>query len=119
MRVTQQALGRHVVGRAEHPARRRESAARVSIEVDDRRLFGQAEVQQLHDAALADEDVGGLHVAMHDALFVCGVEGIGDLDGEVDHFNRRQSGARAARCFNVSPRSISIAMNGCPSNSST
>ena len=39
-----------------------------------------AEIEQL-DAGLGDQDVGGLEVAMGDALFVCGVEGIADLRG--------------------------------------
>ena len=35
-------------------------------------------------AALGDENIGGLHVAMHDAFAVCGVERVGDLNGEVE-----------------------------------
>ncbi len=118
-RVAEQALRRHVVGRAEDAAGRGEAAARFLIEVDDRRLFGQAEVEQLHDAALGDEDVGGLHVAMNDALLVRRVERIGDLDGEVDHFDGRSAARRSYAAFSVSPRSSSMAMKGRPSNSST
>ena len=44
--------------------------------------LGQAEVENLGVAALGDEDVRGLDVAMDDSLGVRGVEGVGDLDGE-------------------------------------
>ena len=40
--------------------------------------FGQTEVEDLGVSALGDEDVGGLNVAMDDALGMCGVEAVGD-----------------------------------------
>ena len=44
-----------------------------------RRRLRQAEVEHLDDAVGRDLDVGGLEVAMDDALLVRGVERIGDL----------------------------------------
>ena len=44
--------------------------------------LGQAEVENFCVAALRDENVGGLDVAMNDALAVGGVESVGDVDGE-------------------------------------
>ena len=92
-RVAEQPFRRHVVGRPEDAAGRGEAAARFLIEVGDRRLFGESEVEQLHDAALGDEDIGGLHVTMNDTLLVRRVERIGDLDGNVNHFEGAQPSA--------------------------
>ena len=39
----------------------------------------QSEVQHLHRAIVADLDVGGLQIAMDDALLVRGLERLGDL----------------------------------------
>ena len=47
--------------------------------------LGEAEVHDLHVAPLRQEDVRGLDVAMHDALRVRGVKGVGDLDTEIDN----------------------------------
>ena len=46
--------------------------------------LGQAEIENLCLIALSDENVGGLDVAVNDAFGVSGIEGIGDLDGEVE-----------------------------------
>ena len=49
---------------------------------DARGDLGEAEVENLGVAARGDEDVGGLDVAVDDALGVGGVEGVGDFDGQ-------------------------------------
>ena len=46
------------------------------------RDFGEAEVQNFGVTPLGDKEVGGLDVAMDNALGVCGVEAVGDFDGE-------------------------------------
>ena len=46
--------------------------------------FGEAEIEDFGVAALGDEDVGGLDVAMDDAFAVGGVERVGDLNGEIE-----------------------------------
>jgi hypothetical protein len=46
--------------------------------------FGEAEIQNFGVAALGDENVGGLDVAMNDAFAVGGVERVGNLDGEIE-----------------------------------
>src|SRR5262249_4727410 len=43
--------------------------------------LGEAEVENFRIATRSDEDVGGLDVAMDDALRVSGGEGVYDLDG--------------------------------------
>ena len=64
-------------------------AARVGIfEAPDGRSvvnnFGQAEIENLGVAALGDENVRWLDVAVDDALFVRGLERVGDFDGEIE-----------------------------------
>jgi len=49
-----------------------------------KRHFGEPEVEQLGLAARGDENVGRLDVTMNDALGVRGVEGVGDLNAEVE-----------------------------------
>ncbi len=46
--------------------------------------LGEAEVEDLGAPAGGDEDVGGLDVAVNDAFTVGGVEGVGDLNGDVE-----------------------------------
>ena len=46
------------------------------------RYLGQSEVQNLGVAAFGDKDVGGLDVAVHDALGVGGIKSVSDLDGQ-------------------------------------
>ena len=47
-----------------------------------RHHFCQSEVENLGVAALSDENVGWLDVAVDDAFGVSGVERVGDLDGQ-------------------------------------
>ena len=56
----------------------------------DLRQLGQAEVEDLRLAALGDEDVGGLDVAVDDALRVRGVEGVCNLDPEIERDFERE-----------------------------
>ncbi len=44
-------------------------------------MLGEAEVENLYDSRGSDFDVGGLEVAMDDAFFVGGIQGVGDLRG--------------------------------------
>ena len=41
--------------------------------------FGETEVQHFHDAVRPDLDVGGLQIAMDDALLVSGFQRFGDF----------------------------------------
>ena len=46
--------------------------------------LGQAEVQYFGLTSLGDEDVGRLDIAMNDARTVRGIQGISDLDGQIE-----------------------------------
>ena len=46
--------------------------------------LGQTKIQILRPATLGHENVRGLDVAMDDALRLCRIQGIGDLDCEVE-----------------------------------
>ncbi len=61
-----------------------------------RRELGQAEIENLGLAALRDEDVGRLDVAMYDPAGVCRVERVGDLDGDIEQLVDFERAAR--RC---------------------
>lgn len=50
----------------------------------------EPEVEDLGVAALRDEDVGGLDIAMNDALAVRRVERVGDLHAQIADLTRRQ-----------------------------
>ena len=71
------------VGRG-HQARvrAREVEARLAGPVTEE--LGDAEVEQLGPPLAVHEDVGRLQVAMDDEVLVCGVDGLTDLDEEVD-----------------------------------
>ncbi len=56
--------------------------------------LGKAKIENFDGATLGDENVGGLDVAVDDAFFVGGVEGIGELDADVDGARNRQGTER-------------------------
>ena len=68
-------LGRHVLQRAHDEPRAREPGL-------GRRDVGDAEVEDLHLPVPEHEDVGGLHVAVDDALLVRELQPVADLDHE-------------------------------------
>ena len=49
------------------------------------RHLRQPEIENLRLTPIRDEDVRGLDVPVDDALRVCGVERIGDLDAQIEH----------------------------------
>jgi hypothetical protein len=53
--------------------------------------FGQAEIQHLDLASLIQADVGRLDIPVHDPAAVSGVQGIGDLDGQINDLRDRQA----------------------------
>ena len=57
-------------------------------------LLGQTEIQNLGVAAIGDENVRGLDVAVDDALLVRGVKRIGNFDGEIEEQSRDHAGGR-------------------------
>ena len=85
-------LGGHVRDRADRRAGAREvrlghggrHGAVARAGADGLRALGQAEVEELRLAAPGHEDVGGLDVPVHDAAGVRGLEGVGDLDAEIE-----------------------------------
>ncbi len=48
--------------------------------------LGEAEVEDTRAGVVADDDVGGFEVAVHDASGVRGAKGVSDLDGEAQRF---------------------------------
>ena len=107
----------HVRGRAENHARRvvaggdrrriRQAAA-TRAPVGSMRLR-EAEVEHLHRAVGADLDVGGLQIAMNDALLVRGFERVRDLPRDRQRFGeRRPRRARDASASRSSPSTSSI-----------
>ena len=59
--------------------------------------LGEAEVENLHGAVGPDLDVGGLEVAMDDALFVGRFQGVGDLSRDRQRLRDRHAPARDDR----------------------
>ena len=99
-------FGRHVGDRAEGRSRAGEMlliggerlgfAAAIWLDENRASNFGQSEVENLGVAASGHEDVGGLDVAMHDALGVRRIERVGDLNAKVEEGVGFQGPARHA-----------------------
>src|SRR5580704_2214745 len=49
-----------------------------------RNQFGQAEVENFDRAAIGDENIPGLDVAVNDVFFVSGVESVSELNADFD-----------------------------------
>ena len=64
--------------------------------------LGQAKSRIFCVAAIGDEEIGGLDVAMDDAFGVGGIEGIGDADGESSVSIDWQPACPWITCFSVS-----------------
>src|SRR4051812_3873839 len=62
--------------------------------------FGKTEVQNLRLASLRHKDVCWLNVAVDDSLGVRGIEGVGNLDGQLSRVSSF-SGLPAMRCRSV------------------
>ena len=82
-------------------------------------MLCQAEVEQLHQSAVGEEDVARRDVAMDDALVVRRGQRVGDLRGDVDDLVERQRARGRAGTSGSVPASSSIAMKRLPSPSST
>ncbi len=81
---------------------------------DRRRDLGQPEVENLGMAALGDEDVGGLDVAMDDASR-CAASSASAISMARDKRTSVSRGRPAMRWLSVSPSRNSMAMNDWPS----
>ena len=84
-RLAGRLFGGDVLGAADDAARLREAGAGEDL--------GDAEVGQLEDAIVADEDVRRLEIAMDDAVIVDMLEGRADLEGDVDGVAPRELAA--------------------------
>ncbi len=59
-------------------------------------LLGQAEIENFGVAALGDENIRRLDIAMDDSFGVCGIESIGNFDAEIQEAIRdRAAGLRS------------------------
>ena len=60
--------------------------------------LGQPEIEHLHRAVLCELDIGGLQIAMHDAVLVRRLERFGNLTGNRQRFVNRDRSLRDAVC---------------------
>ena len=93
--LAEQLLGGHVGERAREPVAGVEHGRGAGV---DARLseLGEAEIQHLHPALDRHHDVGGLEIAVQDALLVRRRQRLGDLDAECGHVAHRQRAGREA-----------------------
>ena len=103
-------FGRHVLQRADdralcrgRPGRGREHRERLPGRADG--VLREAEVEKL-GARRREHDVAGLQIPMDDALPVCRLERVRDLDAEAEDL-ASGSGPRSRRAASVSPSSSS------------
>jgi hypothetical protein len=47
--------------------------------------LGQSEIENLRLTSVGDEDIRRLDVPMDDSLRVCRIQGVGDLDAQIEH----------------------------------
>ena len=80
-------LGAHVGGGAHHRVRFGDGGRVVRSGLD---RLGEAEVQHLHAAVRRHLDVGGLQIAVDDALVVRGLQRLGDLERKRQRFGDGQ-----------------------------
>ena len=115
---------RHIRGRAENHALLRGGIAQrgrvreIQFGLFSGKRLRQSEVQHLHLAVRSDLDVGGLEVAVDDALLMGGFEGFGNLQGQFQgFFNRDRAGF--IRSASVSPSTNSRTRKLVPPDSSS
>src|SRR5207245_5031161 len=89
--LTSHLLGRHIC----HGAQRRTGTGQVLFRIDGRgahanalrfqRDFREPEIQNFRLTSIRNEDVRWLDVSMDDALRMCCIERVGNLDAEIEH----------------------------------
>ena len=75
--------------------------------------FRQTEIQNFYLSALRYENVRRLDVAVHDSTGMCGVEGVGDLNSQIEQLSCLQRTA-FDQVFSVEPSRYSIAIKARP-----
>ena len=70
------------------------SLREAAVDFGRRKCLGQAEVEDLDLTLRRDLDVGGLEIAMDDALRVCRIERVGNLAGQPHRLAHRHRPAR-------------------------
>ncbi len=58
--------------------------------------FRQAKIQQLYRSLGGQKNIGGLHIAVHDSLFVRRSQAISDLNADIDYRLQRKRFMRTA-----------------------